>query len=46
MGRVHDGTVGVADADRVGGRAFVDDVGGDCAEMRRAAAVGDRKRIR
>jgi hypothetical protein len=45
MSRVHDCTIGVADADRVAGETLIDDVCGDRTKMRRATAVGDGARI-
>ena len=42
---VHDGAVGICDADRACGWSLVDDGGGDGTEMGGATTVGDSKRI-
>ncbi len=39
--RVHDGPVGIGDADGCAGETFVDDIGGDGAEVSGAAAIGN-----
>ena len=45
MGGVHDGAVGVGNADRSSRWAFVDDGGGDSAKMCGASGVGNGSAI-
>ena len=44
--RIHDSAVWISDSNWFQGRAFVDDVGGNGAEVGRAATVGNCKGIR